>query len=46
MEGFISTTAKKDIELLMMLSDNVIFEIVVPDNPRDNSTDFGFMSVK
>ena len=46
MEVFISTTSKKDIELLMMYSDNLIFEIVVPDDPRDNSTDFGFMSVK
>lgn len=49
MEGFTSTTAKKDMEMLHMFSSNVVFEIIVPDltqQPRDDETDFGFISVQ
>ena len=48
MEGFISTSGKKDLEVLMKFAENAIFEIVVPDDSvdrRDDETDFGFMSV-
>ena len=49
MEGFISTTSKKDLGLLFAFAKNVIFEIIVPDasfRPREDETDFGFLSVK
>ena len=49
MEGFISTTGKKDMGMLLAFAKNVIFELIVPDcfqQPRDDETDFGFLSIK